>query len=199
MVSLMFASLNEEEREFVSGLFEKYGRMMYVTAKKILHEESDAADAVQETMYKIIKHIDQFEGDDRIRILTKVEIGLRTSVYNTACRQYRKKKRQLTNEIQLYYSEDEEEIPQDFEIKDTHNVEDVIIQKEECLIIRNALLTLSPALQDAVNLVYFCGMSQSHAADFLGIKEEALRNRIFHARKKLKAILEGDHNELIKE
>lgn len=195
MFSLIFASLNEEEREFVTELFEKYGRMMYVTAKRILHEESDAEDAVQETMYKIIKHIDQFECDDRVRILTKVEIGLRTSIYHTACRQYRKKKKQLTNEIQLYYSEDDEEMSAGFPIKDVHNVEENVIQKEECLIIRNALLTLSPALQDAVNLVYFCGMSQVAAADFLGIKEEALRNRIFHARRKLKVILEGDHNE----
>ena len=195
MISLIFASLNEEEQELVSELFEKYGRMMYVTAKKILHEESDAADAVQETMYKIIKHIDQFDGNDRVRILTKVEIGLRASIYHTACRQYQKKKKQLTNEIQLYYSADEEEMPVEYEVKDEHNVEDVIIQKEECLLIRNALLTLSPALQDAVNLVYFCGMSQTHAADFLEIKEEALRNRIFHARRKLKAILEGEHNE----
>ena len=198
MVSLMFASLNAEEQVLVSELFEKYGRMMYVTAIKILHEESDAADAVQETMYKIIKHIDQFEGNDRVRILTKVEIGLRTSIYHTACRQYQKKKKQLTNEIQLYYSADEEEMPVEYEVKDEHTVEDFIIQKEERLLIRNALLTLSPAQQDAVNLVYFCGMSQVHAADFLGIKEEALRNRIFHARKKLKAILEENHNELIK-
>ncbi len=191
----MFASLNEEEREFITELFEKYGRMMYVTAKRILHDESDTEDAIQETMYKIIKHIDQFEGDDRVRTLTKVEIGLRTSIYNTACRQYRKKKKQLTNEIQLYYTADDEEMPSDFEIKHEHNVEDIIIKNEECLIIRDALLTLSPALQDAVNLFYFCGMSQVDAADFLGIKEEALRNRIFHARRKLKAILEGDHNE----
>ena len=191
MISLIFASLNEEEQELVSELFEKYGRMMYVTAKKILHEESDAADAEQETMYKIIKHSDQLDGNDRVRTLTKVEIGLRASIYHTACRQYQKKKKQLTNEIQLYYSADEEEMPVEYEVKDEHNVEDVIIQKEECLLIRNALLTLSPALQDAVNLVYFCGMSQTHAADFLEIKEEALRNRIFHARRKLKAILEG--------
>ena len=91
MFSLIYATLNEEEREFVTELFEKYGKMMYVTAKKILYEESATEDAIQETMYKIIKHIDQFEGDDRIRTLTKVEICLRTSIYNTACRQYRKR------------------------------------------------------------------------------------------------------------
>lgn len=198
LFSIMFATLNDAERDFVAELFEKYGTMMYATAKNILRNECDAEDAVQETMYKIIRHIDQFEGDDRLKTLTKVEIGLRTSIYNTACRQYRKKQKKLDNEIHMYFMADDKDEPTLVDIEEDYVLEDVIIKIEECNIIKDALLALSPALQDAVNLVYFCGMSQVDAADFLGIKQEALRNRIFHARKKLKEILEGDFNERIK-
>lgn len=198
LFSIVFATLSDEEQRFVADLYEKYGNMMYATAMGIINNTNDAEDAVQETMCKIMKHIDQFEGDDRVRSLAKVEIGLRTSIYNTACRQYRKKQKRIANEISMYYQVDEESDPLLYTIEDEFSMEKIIIQSTECEIIRDALLSLSPALQDAITLVYFCGMSQVEAADLMGIKAEAVRNRIFHARKKLKEKLEGDFNERIK-
>lgn len=198
MFSIAFSTLSYEEQRFVADLFEKYGNMMYATAMGILNNVSDAEDAVQETMCKIMKHIDQFDGEDRVRSLAKVEIGLRTSIYNTACRQYRKNQKKITNEISIYYQVDEESDPLLDIIEDEFSLENIIIQGTECEIIKEALLSLSPALQDAITLVYFCGMSQVEAADFMGIKDVAVRNRIFHARKKLKEKLEEDFNERIK-
>ena len=51
----MLAALSEDDRDFVSGIFEEYGKQMYSIALDILKNEHDADDALQETMYKIIK------------------------------------------------------------------------------------------------------------------------------------------------
>ena len=69
-----------------------------------------------------------------------------------------------------------------------------IIKREECEIVRKALLDLTEDMQDAVNLVYMCGYSSVEAADFLGISDGAVRARLFKARKKLKKILDKELN-----
>ena len=55
----MLAALSEDDRDFVSGIFEEYGKQMYSIALDILKNEHDADDALQETMYKIIKYVDK--------------------------------------------------------------------------------------------------------------------------------------------
>ena len=41
------------------------------------------------------------------------------------------------------------------------------------------LLRISSDLADAVNLVYYCGLSCAEAAKLVGISDSAMRNRIF--------------------
>lgn len=73
-------------------------------------------------------------------------------------------------------------------------LEDTVIRKAECEIVRKALLELTEDMQHAVNLVYMCGYSSIEAADFLGISDAAVRARLFKARKKLKKILDKEFN-----
>ena len=55
LLDIMLVALSEDDRDFVSGIFEEYGKQMYSIALDILKNEHDADDALQETMYKIIK------------------------------------------------------------------------------------------------------------------------------------------------
>ena len=55
LLDIMLAALSEDDRDFVSVIFEEYGKQMYSIALDILKNEHDADDALQETMYKIIK------------------------------------------------------------------------------------------------------------------------------------------------
>lgn len=48
------ATLNDDDRDFVSGIVKEYGKQLYYIALDILKNEHDANDALQETMYKII-------------------------------------------------------------------------------------------------------------------------------------------------
>ena len=188
LLDIMLAALGEDDRDFVSGIFEEYGKQMYSIALDILKNEHDADDALQETMYKIIKYVDKFADDDQSKIRNKIMIGLRASIRNTSFRHYRKK--QNKNK----YESDEEEVEIDIE-DEFAIVDDIVIKGEDCRKIKDALLVLSSDLQDTVNLVYYCDFSCVEAAKFLGISDNAVRNRLYQARKKLKEVLRGDFDE----
>lgn len=188
LLDIMLAALSEDDRDFVSGIFEEYGKQMYSIALDILKNEHDADDALQETMYKIIKYVDKFADDDKSKIRNKIMIGLRASIRNTSFRNYRKK--QNKNK----YETDEEEVEIDIE-DESAIVDDIVIKGEDCRKIKDALLGLSSDLQDTVNLVYYCDFSCVEAAKFLGISDNAVRNRLYQARKKLKEVLRGDFDE----
>ena len=188
LLDIMLAALSEDDRDFVSGIFEEYGKQMYSIALDILKNEHDADDALQETMYKIIKYVDKFADDDKSKIRNKIMIGLRASIRNTSFRNYRKK--QNKNK----YETDEEEVEIDIE-DESAIVDDIVIKGEDCRKIKDALLVLSSDLQDTVNLVYYCDFSCVEAAKFLGVTDNAVRNRLYQARKKLKEVLRGDFDE----
>ena len=194
LIGIMMATLNDDDRDFVSGIFEEYGKQLYYIALDILKNEHDANDALQETMYKIIKYIDKFTDDNKANARNKIMIGLRVSICNTSFRQYRKQQKKNKHETDFFYESDDEEVT--IEIEDeTTNIDDTIIKGEDCRKIKEALLNLSPELQDAVNLVYYCDFSCVEAAKFLGVTDNALRNRLYQARKKLKEVLRGDFSE----
>ena len=188
LLDIMLAALSEDDRDFVSVIFEEYGKQMYSIALDILKNEHDADDALQETMYKIIKYVDKFADDDKSKIRNKIMIGLRASIRNTSFRNYRKK--QNKNK----YETDEEEVEIDIE-DESAIVDDIVIKGEDCRKIKEALLGLSSDLQDTVNLAYYCDFSYVEAAKFLGISDNAVRNRLYQARKKLKEVLRGDFDE----
>lgn len=188
LLDIMLAALSEDDRDFVSVIFEEYGKQMYSIALDILKNEHDADDALQETMYKIIKYVDKFADDDKSKIRNKIMIGLRASIRNTSFRNYRKK--QNKNK----YESDEEEVEIDIE-DEFAIVDDIVIKGEDCRKIKDALLVLSSDLQDTVNLVYYCDFSCVEAAKFLGVTDNAVRNRLYQARKKLKEVLRGDFDE----
>lgn len=195
LFNIMFASLSAEDQDFVSKIFEENKNQLYYIAYSILKNEEDAKDAIQETMYKIIKYMDKFANDSKIDAQNKIMIGLRVAIRNTSLRHYQKKKRKLEHETSLFRksanNDEDEEIAVDIRDEGA-DLDELIITQEECRKIQDALLKLSPNLQDAVNLVYYCDFSCAEAAKFLGIKDDALRNRLFQARQKLKELLKGD-------
>lgn len=187
---LLLGALNGDDRDFVLALYERYGDFLYKTAYDILKNQSDAEDAVQDVMCKIIKHLDKFESSSERAIQNQIVIYISSIARNTAIDAYRKRARTMQKETGLYIqTEDGEETAVELEDEDT-DIEDIAVTKETRAAVQHALLTLSRDLQDAVNLVYLCGYSCVEAADVLCISDNAVRARIFKARKKLRTMLE---------
>lgn len=192
----ILADLSVEEKDLVLRIYEDYGDYMYKEAYKILRNEHDAADAVQDAMLKIIKFISKFEGNTGNEIRNKVVIGIRSTIRRKAIDHYNSNKKRYAKETDFFvrfYDDDEtrESEPED----ENADIEQIVITKEMQEAVQKAILQLPPELQDAINLVYYCDFSCIEAAKFLGITDNALRNRLYRARKKLKEMLRGDFGE----
>ena len=193
--AIMLSALTEDDRSFVEKLYLNYGDYMYSVAYGVLKHRQDAEDAVNDAMCKIMKYLSKFEETADETVCNMVGICIRSIVQNKAIDRYNKKKRQAKHEIDCRYKDEasDEFVLPDFE-DEAFALEDMVIRKEECEIVRNALLTLTEDMQNAINLVYMCGYSCVEAADFLGISDAAVRARLFKARRKLKTILDKELN-----
>jgi RNA polymerase sigma-70 factor (ECF subfamily) len=64
-------------------------------------------------------------------------------------------------------------------------------KKERGEILRDCLTRLSPDHREIVDLVYYQGMAIGEVAAIVGIPENTVKTRMFHARKQLSALLAG--------
>jgi RNA polymerase sigma-70 factor (ECF subfamily) len=62
-------------------------------------------------------------------------------------------------------------------------------KKERGEILRHCLTRLSPDHREIVDLVYYQGMTIGEVADIVGIPENTVKTRMFHARKQLSVLL----------
>lgn len=192
----MLAEISTEEQNFVLQIYEDYREFMFKRAYEILHNEHDAAEAVQDAMLKIIKFIDKFQGNDSNEIHNKVVIGIRSTIERKAIDHYNVRKKQRENETDMSITFEDDEESQIREVEDSSvDIERFLLTREMQEDVQRALQQLSLDLQDAVNLVYFSGYSQVEAAEYLGIKDGTMRKRIFTAKKQLAKILGGEYGE----
>lgn len=189
--ALMMATLAEDERRFAEKLYDEYGDYMYAVALGVLKNRQDAEDAVSDAMCKILKYLEKFEKSGNETVCNMVVICIRSIVRNKAIDHYNKRKRRAAKQTDGYFKDEDsgEYVPLDFE-DDGDTPEEALLRTESVEALQKALLMLPQEMQDAVNLVYFCGWSSAEAGDLLGISDTAVRARLFKARKKLKTILE---------
>lgn len=75
-------------------------------------------------------------------------------------------------------------------IPDTGDSPETAIQKkEQSALLRNCLTRLSPEHREIIDLVYYQAMAIGPVAAVLGIPENTVKTRMFHARKRLSALL----------
>jgi len=187
---LLLQDLNDSDRLFVEKIYMEYKNYMYNVAYGVLKHKQDAEDAVNDAMCKIIKYLSKFDESANEEICNMITVCIRNIVKNKAIDNYNKKKKHEIHQKDHYFRNDEadEHIALDFE-DERASLDDIVIKKEECEIVRKALTDLTQDMQDAVNLVYMCGYSSVEAADFLGISDGAVRARLFKARNKLRDAL----------
>jgi RNA polymerase sigma-70 factor (ECF subfamily) len=64
-------------------------------------------------------------------------------------------------------------------------------KKQQGAILRHCLARLSPRHREIIDLVYYQGMAIREIAAIVGIPENTVKTRMFHARKQLAVLLEA--------
>lgn len=160
----------------------EHARLVYRVAYSVLRDHHDAEDATQETFLRVLRYRRKLAG---VR-------DPRTWLARIAWRVAIERRRRLC-EISL---DDEPGVIE--QIRSSAAGADEVMQSAETSGFLGTLIAALPAkLRDPLTLSTVEEMSPADIAEVLGIKEAAVRSRLFRARQilreKLTAMLEGKH------
>ena len=148
-------------------------------ARRIMRNNEDAEDVVQESFQQAFIHLKRFNGNSRFSTwLSRIAI-------NAALMKLRKKHR--FSEVSLDESAETEQRSSHVDVQDQAlNPEQLYAQKERQRILSEVINELTPGMRKAIELRELGGRSSEETAQIMGISVTAVKARVFHARKKLR-------------
>ena len=183
MLAIIMAIENDQDKDFVEELYEKYEDMMYHTAYSILNNHQDTEDIIQETVGAIIRSLNNFKN-------VADEPNMRSLIYTTcknkAINMYNSKSRDwaylVSTTVETEEGRETMDLP-DFEA----DVAKLVITEENCRRLRQLIDKLDDDYKEII-LFRFNNFSYEQIADMLCISSEAARQRYSRAKKKLMMI-----------
>lgn len=151
-------------------------------ARRIMRNNEDAEDVVQESFQRAFIHLQNFNGDSRF------STWLSRIVINTALMKLRKKHRLLN--VSLDESTAEQPFPR-IDLEDQElNPEQLYAQNERQRILSELMKELTPGTRKAIELRELDERSTEETAQIMGISVGAVKARVFHGRRKLRERLQ---------
>lgn len=185
-------ALQSGDRLEFSRLVEAYSAPIYRLALKILGNQQDAEDVLQETFIKAYRHLGEFEGRSRI------STWLYRIASNEALMLLRRRHPEAISVDEDVQTTDGEQEP--VEIADWCCLpEEELLTTESRDYLDHAIDTLSPNLKVVFLLRDIEGLSVREAAEALHISEAAVKTRLLRARLQLREELSHYYAERLGE
>ncbi len=148
-------------------------------ARRMMWNNEDAEDVVQESFQQAFIHLKSFNGESRFSTwLSRIAI-------NAALMRLRKKHRLW--DVSLDESAETEEPSARIEVEDQGpNPEQLYAQQEQQRILSEAMNELTPGMRKAIELRELDERSTEETARIMGISVSAVKARVFHGRRKLR-------------
>lgn len=176
---------DDDDREFMASLYQRYNRLMYSTVRKIVKDPFDTEDVVQTALVKLIDKIDQL----RTRSHDQLVNYIFSTSKNTALDFINRSR--PGNEVSL---EEYPELP-DPNVEPSHNERNVelrLIKGEELEMLCQALPQLDARNRCLLEGYYFLDKSMAELGQELGIKPSSVRMALARARRKAFELLQND-------
>jgi RNA polymerase sigma-70 factor (ECF subfamily) len=157
----------------LAELYDRFGRVAYGLALRILRDETLAQDAVQDAFLTIWRSADRFLAER-----SKASTWILTLVHRRAVDLVRREDRRRGDAL--------ESVP---EPAAPTTVEDDATLAFERRIVQEALLRLPPEQREALELGYYGGLSQSELAERLGQPLGTIKSRMFAGLSRLRDLL----------
>jgi RNA polymerase sigma-70 factor (ECF subfamily) len=178
---LLLTRFAQGERAALDELFRRYRQPAYRVAFRLLGNEADALDAVQEGFVKALTHLQGFEGRSSFKT------WLLRVVSNAALDMGRQRGRRET--LSLDAAQAREAGGADANLL-THDAAASGLERADLrALLEDALATLSAAQRQTFVLHVDAELSYREVADALGISIGTVMSRLFYARQKLRAYL----------
>lgn len=132
---------DDNDRDYVQRIYEKYRDKMCSVAYSILKQKEESEDCVQDVMRKVVENIERFKVDDEIYL----ESLLYISTKNTALDKYRREyvKRKNETSIENFAVDEDDDAWEQVEIpcKDK-SFDEILIDEENKKILRECISEL---------------------------------------------------------
>ena len=177
-----FAHLSDEavvalvarsDQSALAELYDRFGRVAYGVALRILRDERLAEDAVQEGFLTAWRNADRFMPER-----AKASTWLLTLVHRRAVDLVRREDRRRADSL-----------PEDAEATSSGSAEDDAWLRFERERIQSALKQLPDQQREALELAYYGGFSQSELAERLGQPVGTIKSRMFAGLTRLRELL----------
>lgn len=178
--ALILAGIRSGDKSACALCIETYGPSLYRLALRLMQNERDAEDVLQETFINAFNSIDSFEGRSGLGT------WLYRITYNNAMMRLRKPNPDIVSvEDKLEGMEEGYSVPQQF--FDWCCLPEEDFDSEEVrLELENAIGELSPSLGSVFILRELEGLSTRETADTLDVSEDVVKTRLRRARLQLR-------------
>lgn len=177
--SELISMISEGDSAALAELYERYSRIVYSTALRMLGSAELAEEVVQETFWRVWRRSNTFK-TDRGRVSSWI-IGI---AHNLAIDELR---RQRSRPVPVY---DEDDKPSLLEVEDQRvDVSSKVLEHEQREMISLALAQIPQDQREAIELAYFGGLSQSEIAAKLQNPLGTVKTRMRLGMQKLRDIL----------
>jgi RNA polymerase sigma factor (sigma-70 family) len=172
----LLAACAKGDEQALGSLYDRFGRVAYRLALRVVRDASLAEDAVQEAFLAVWRQATTFDPSR-----AKASTWILMLVHRRAVDLVRSQARFNALPDQL-----EESAP---EAVVAESAEDDVALREARAELQAALATLSSAEREALGLAYWCGLTQSEIATALGIPPGTVKSRTFSALARLRDAL----------
>jgi RNA polymerase sigma-70 factor, ECF subfamily len=166
-------SVARSDETALAELYDRYGRVAYGLALRVLRDPNLAEDAVQEAFLHVWRSAEKF---DRER--AKVGTWLLTFVHRRAIDLVRREERRRT--------EPAESAP----TPSAPGADEDADRRSKREIVQDALRRLPPEQREAIELAYYGGYTQSELAERLGEPLGTIKSRMFAGLQRLRGLLD---------
>lgn len=172
---------DEQEREFIGELFDRYSKRVKALAWGILGNEEDAEDAMGTTFYKVIKYKNKFIGINENMIKGRLKLITQCTCYDMLDKKNGLSVTSISNAV-----EDDESTVNDLEIPDDFDILEDIVRRETIEVVMKGLNSLKTPDREIVILRYYDEFSNVEIADLLSMNASTVGTNLQRSLAKLK-------------
>lgn len=179
--NFLFKNKNNNHETEIEELYRKHKNRLFNIAMGFLHNRADAEDAVHSVFSQIIEEktkIFEIPPNKQAAYLNVLIRNISARIFNNSL-----------NEVAVDPVELEEYSEKNI-INDDTGLDDTVISKISHRELIDFIYTLPQGMREAMVLKYLIGLSDKEAAAKLDITENALRQRLFAARKAIKKFID---------
>jgi RNA polymerase sigma-70 factor (ECF subfamily) len=176
----LIASLRTGAEQAYEELLSRFQQPVYTLCLRLLNDEGEASDVVQEVFLKVFRNIGHFRGQSSLKTwIYRITVN---EAHNARRWFFRHRRREVELDTDPYESRDwKETIPDS-----SRSPFDLAFDREQAGIVQAALENINPVFRSAVVLRDITGLSYEEIAEVLGVSLGTVKSRILRGREALR-------------